>query len=192
MPLAGTAALEPRSESGAAAPGACAYQGKLFQRRMQQLSAIGMRSNLTVMNGSPAPDHRTLKTALAIGVAVLANSFGNLLLALAMDHMPGFNAAALGSYVVRLIEDPYLVPGVTLTAIYTLTQVSLFSWADLSFVVPCISSSYVASTLLGEFVLGEHVHLLRWVGVILITVGVAMVAETPVATKPHPSQDGRC
>lgn len=144
------------------------------------------------MNGSSVTVHRTLKTALFIAVAVLANSFGNLLLALAMDHMPGFDSAAFGPYVVRLLENPYLLPGVALTALYTLTQVSLFSWADLSFVVPCIASSYVASTLLGEFVLGEHVQLIRWVGVVLIAIGVAMVAETPVATKAHPTQDGPC
>jgi drug/metabolite transporter (DMT)-like permease len=144
------------------------------------------------MNTSAAKDNLTLKTASFIGVAVLANSFGNLLLAMAMNHMPGFATSAFGSYLVHLMENPYLVPGVALTAIYTLTQVSLFSWADLSFVVPCMSSSYVASTLLGEFVLGEHVHLVRWIGVILITLGVAMVAETPVTTKPHPAQDGQC
>lgn len=144
------------------------------------------------MSGNSAAVHQTSKTALFIAVAVLANSFGNLLLALAMEHMPGFDTAAFGPYLLRLIENPYLLPGVALTAVYTLTQVSLFSWADLSFVVPCIASSYVASTLLGEFVLGEHVYLLRWVGVILIAIGVAMVAETPVATKPHPSQDGSC
>lgn len=136
--------------------------------------------------------HRTSKTALFIAVAVLANSFGNLLLALAMNHMPGFSQTAFGHYLLKLMEDPYLIPGVALTALYTLTQVSLFSWADLSFVVPCISSSYVASTLLGEFILGEHVHLLRWIGVVLITLGVAMVAETPVATKTHSPQDGSC
>lgn len=144
------------------------------------------------MNGTPAIVHRTSKTALFIALAVLANSFGNLLLALAMDHMPGFDSAALGQYAIRLLENPYLVPGVTLTAIYTITQVSLFSWADLSFVVPCIASSYLVSTLLGEFILGENVEPIRWAGVILIAVGVAMVAETPVATKPHPSQDGPC
>lgn len=144
------------------------------------------------MKGNSATAHRTSKTALFIAIAVLANSFGNLLLALAMERMPGFSQIAFARYVIRLLLNPYLLPGVTLSAIFTLTQVSLFSWADLSFVVPCISSSYVASTLLGEFVLGEHVHLIRWAGVVLITLGVAMVAETPVATKPHPSPDGRC
>ena len=144
------------------------------------------------MNRTSTAAHRTSKTAVFITVAVLANSFGNLLLSLAMAHMPGFGHTAFARYLLGLLEDPYLLPGVTLMAIYTLTQVSLFSWADLSFVVPCISSSYIASTLLGEFVLGEHVYVLRWVGILLITVGIAMVAETPVATKPHPSQDGTC
>jgi drug/metabolite transporter (DMT)-like permease len=144
------------------------------------------------MSGNASVEHCTSKTALFIAVAVLANSFGNLLLALAMNHMPGFGQTAFAHYLLKLVEDPYLVPGVALTALYTLTQVSLFSWADLSFVVPCISSSYVASTLLGEFVLGEHVHLVRWIGVVLITLGVAMVAETPVATKPHSPQGGSC
>lgn len=144
------------------------------------------------MKSESTAAHRTSKTAIFIAIAVLANSFGNLLLALAMNHMPGFGQTAFVHYLLKLAEDPYLIPGVALTALYTLTQVSLFSWADLSFVVPCISSSYVASTLLGEFVLGEHVELVRWIGVVLITLGVAMVAETPVATKPHPAQDGSC
>lgn len=144
------------------------------------------------MNGDSTRAHRTLKTALFIAVAVLSNSFGNLLLSMAMGHMPGFSQTAFAQSLVRLLANPYLIPGVVLSAIYTLTQISLFSWADLSFVVPCISSSYITSTLLGEFVLGEHVQLVRWVGVLLITLGVLMVAETPVATKPHPSQDGTC
>jgi drug/metabolite transporter (DMT)-like permease len=163
-----------------------------FPGPARQLGAIEMRSNLADMSGTSLAAHPTSKTALFNGIAVLANSFGNLLLAMAMSHMPGFGPTALTNYVVRLLQDPYLLPGVALSAIYTLTQVSLFSWADLSFVVPCISTSYVASTLLGQFVLGEHVHLVRWLGVLLITLGVAMVAETPVATRPHPAQDGTC
>lgn len=151
-----------------------------------------MRSKLAEMNGTSAKAHRTSKTVLFIALAVVANSFGNLLLAMAMDHMPGFDSTTFGSYLMRLLENPYLLPGVTLTAIFTITQVSLFSWADLSFVVPCIASSYIVSTLLGEFILGEDVEPIRWAGVILIAVGVAMVAETPVTTKSHPSQDGPC
>lgn len=116
-------------------------------------------------------------------VAVVGNSFGNLLLALGMGHMPDFNAVPLPSYLAALVENPFLLPGAALTAIYTLAQISLFSWADLSYVIPCVATSYALSTVLGEMVLNEHVEILRWVGVALISLGVMLVAETPVATR---------
>jgi drug/metabolite transporter (DMT)-like permease len=130
-------------------------------------------------------NQRTRRTIAFLSVAVLANSFGNLLLALAMNRVPAFTQVTLSHYVFSLLRDPFLLPGAALTATYALTQVSLFSWADLSFVVPCLASSYIVSTLLAEFVLGEHVHLLRWAGVLLICSGVALVARTPVATRTH-------
>lgn len=133
----------------------------------------------------PILTHQLSKTILFLIIAVLGNSFGNLLLALGMNRMPGFGTVPFHVYLFGLIANPYLLPGAALTAVYTLTQVWLFSWADLSFVVPCIASSYIVSTLLGQFVLGEIVHGLRWAGVLLIFMGVVLVAETPVTTKEH-------
>lgn len=128
---------------------------------------------------------RNTRTALSLGIAVLANSFGNLLLALAVTRLPAFSAVSMTDYLASAIRDPFLIPGVALTATYALVQLWLFSWADLSFVVPCIASSYIISTLLAEFILGEHIQLIRWIGVLLICFGVFLVARTPVATKPH-------
>lgn len=118
-------------------------------------------------------------------MAVLANSFGNLLLALGMERMPDFGQVGLGSYITALLHDPILLPGVALAATAMLLQLWLFSWADLSFVVPCGATSYVISTVLAEFILDEQVHFIRWLGVSLIFLGVVLVARTPVATKPH-------
>jgi drug/metabolite transporter (DMT)-like permease len=135
------------------------------------------------------PNPRVSKTILFISVAVIANSFGNLMLALGMDRMPAFQHVPLAHYLLGLLANPFLIPGAALSAVYTLAQISLFSWADLSFVIPCTASSYALTTMLGEFVLGEHVHWARWLGVLLITGGVVLVAETPVATKPHPGEN---
>jgi len=135
-------------------------------------------------------DHRPLprgtKTLLFISIAVLTNSFGNLMLALGMNAMPAFNRVPFLHYLVGLLANPFLLPGAALSAVYTLAQISLFSWADLSFVIPCTASSYIITTLLGEFIIGEKVEWARWIGVLLITCGVVLVAETPVVTKPHP------
>lgn len=124
-----------------------------------------------------------LKTAIFLVAAVVSNSFGNLLLAMGMDRMPSFSGTALPHYLFLLLFNPYLIPGAALSAIYMVCQLSLFSWADLSFVVPVIASSYVVTTLLSEFFLAEQVHLERWLGVVLISVGVALVVRTPPATK---------
>jgi drug/metabolite transporter (DMT)-like permease len=122
------------------------------------------------------------KTATYLAIAVLTNSFGNLLLALAMDRMPSFTSTPFPHYLHLLAVNPYLLPGTALSAMYMVAQLSLFSWADLSFVVPVIASSYVVTAFLSEFILGEHVQMERWVGVVLITVGVGLVARTPPAT----------
>ena len=123
------------------------------------------------------------KTATFLVIAVAANSFGNLLLAIGMDRMPSFVGTTFPHYLYLLIANPYLIPGTALSAVYMFAQLSLFSWADLSFVVPVIASSYVVTTLLSEFILGEHVELERWLGVLLICAGVAFVMRTPTDTK---------
>lgn len=128
------------------------------------------------------------KTATFLIVAILANSFGNLLLALAMNRLPGFFQVPFHEYLLALLRDPFLFPGVVLSGIYALLQLTLFSWADLSFVVPCIASSYIVSTVLAEFVLGETVEPARWFGVLLIFCGVILVANTPEATKPNATE----
>jgi drug/metabolite transporter (DMT)-like permease len=125
------------------------------------------------------------RTVVFLAIAVLANSFGNLLMALGMGRMPDFGAVPCHSYLLGLLDNPYLLPGALLTAVYTITQLSLLSWADLSYVVPCIASSYIVSTLLGEFVLDERVRAIRWAGVVLIFLGVTLVYETTPATTSH-------
>jgi drug/metabolite transporter (DMT)-like permease len=130
-------------------------------------------------------NQRTRRTIIFLSVAVIANSLGNLLLALGMSRMPNFAQVDLTHYLSSIFHNPFLPAGAALSATYAICQLSLFSWADLSFVVPCLASSYVVSTLLAEFVIGEQVELVRWCGVLLICFGDMLVAKTPVTTKPH-------
>ena len=110
-----------------------------------------------------------------------------------MDRLPSFSFAALPHYLHLVVVNPFLLPGTALSALYMVAQLSLFSWADLSFVVPVIASSYVVTTFLSEFVLGEPVQTERWLGVVLISVGVGLVVRTPPTTKPKPMvEPDRC
>jgi drug/metabolite transporter (DMT)-like permease len=131
-----------------------------------------------------------LKTGSFIAVAVLANSFGNLLLSLGMSRMPAFGQVPFLHYLFVLVANPFVLPGVVASLLYALAQLSLFSWADLSYVVPLIASSYIVTTLLSEFILGEEVVVTRWLGVVFISLGVALIAKTPQHTAGEPEQAG--
>lgn len=143
------------------------------------------------MRAPTLPD-QTRRTAVFIAINVLANSFGNLLLAIGMRNMPDFGHVSLGHYIVGLMTNPFLVGGAAANIIYTFAQLSLFSWADLSFVIPCTASSYILTVLFGQVFMGEHVQMARWIGVVLISAGVTLVAETPIATVEHPREAKPC
>src|SRR5262245_66608445 len=51
----------------------------------------------------------------------------------------------------------------------------LLSWADLSYVQPASAIGYAMVALLGYVLLGESVSPARWIGVLFISGGVALV-----------------
>jgi uncharacterized membrane protein len=63
-----------------------------------------------------------------------------------------------------------------------LSNMALLSWADLSYVLPVTAIGYVLVAFAGIVFLGERVSTARWAGIVLITVGVALVGRTPPDT----------
>ena len=74
---------------------------------------------------------------------------------------------------IFVIPQVWLAIGCMLTFL-VLWMVSL-SWSDLTYVMPLTALTYILNALLVGPVLGEHVTLSRWMGTILIAVGVALV-----------------
>jgi drug/metabolite transporter (DMT)-like permease len=74
--------------------------------------------------------------------------------------------------------------GVVILTIWMLSNLTLLSRADLSYVLPVTSISYVLIAIVGHFVLQESIHLLRWIGIVVITLGVMIVGKTPTRTVP--------
>lgn len=99
-------------------------------------------------------------------VVVLSNVGGNLALSV------GIKQSAL----------PMLVLGVALLILWTLSRMTLMSWADLSYILPVTAIGYVLTAAVGQFVLGEHVTITRWSGTLLIIAGILLVARTEVKT----------
>lgn len=119
------------------------------------------------------------KNSLFIAVVVLTNTIGTVFLGIGMAEMPQFGSTTLLAYTLDFLMNPWILPGIALLAVWMLAQISMYSWADLSYVLPVTASSYVFIAILSKFVLDEHISPARWVGIVLIAFGVVFVSETP-------------
>jgi multidrug transporter EmrE-like cation transporter len=120
--------------------------------------------------------------------AVCCNVGGNYLLSRGMRDLGPLVSASPLAYL-RAVAHPMVLAGVVVLVCWLVAQLSLLSWADLTFVLPITALGYVLTAILGALSLGEHVSLSRWAGVILITAGVAVVSRTRARTAPVPKAE---
>jgi uncharacterized membrane protein len=115
--------------------------------------------------------------------AVLLNVGGNYFLSVGMRDIGATVSLSLAAFL-PVFANLWIVLGVALLAGWLIAQLSLLSWADLTFVLPVTSLSYVLTALLGAVALGEHVSLAHWTGILLIFAGVLAVGRTRPRTTP--------
>jgi uncharacterized membrane protein len=114
------------------------------------------------------------KTIALTAVVVLSNVAGNFALA---RGMRGTEPMAPVDYITALF-NPWVASGVALLILWMLSQMALLSWADLSYVLPVTSTGYVLAAVAGRVFLNEQISPARWLGVMLIMGGVALVGRT--------------
>jgi drug/metabolite transporter (DMT)-like permease len=127
----------------------------------------------------------TVKNAIFVAVVVITYSFGNLLIAMGMNRMPDFFGTAFLSYAWLLLTNAPLLGGTALLTIALIAQLVLFTWADLTYVLPVTASGYIVTAILGRYVLHDDVSVFRWAGIGVISLGVLLVSCTPYRTRPE-------
>ena len=98
--------------------------------------------------------------------------------------MHNFGAVTFANlpHLFTALLNPWIVLGILLLIGFFASYLSALSWADLTYVLPATSISYILMVLLAKFFLHEHVTIWRWLGVLLIVAGVGFVATGPEAT----------
>jgi uncharacterized membrane protein len=116
-------------------------------------------------------------------IAIATNVGGNVLLTRGM-HQIGPTISVSPLHYLKIVMNPWVAGGVALLAVWLLSNLSLLSWADLSYVLPITATGYALAAILGWAALGEQVSPLHWAGVGLITLGAVLVGRTPPHTTP--------
>ena len=121
------------------------------------------------------------KSLLFAAGAICANVSGNLLLTAGMRQIGPTVSLSLLVYL-HVLSHPLVVFGTVLLALGLFANLSLLSWADLSYVLPVTAAGYALSAAVGWAALGEHITPGRWAGVALITAGAILVGRTQPRT----------
>ena len=124
-----------------------------------------------------------MKTPRLLAVAaVFFNVAGNYCLSVGMKATGELVSVSPLDYL-RVLLNPWVALGVGLLFGWLIAQLSLLSWADLTWVLPITALGYALPAVLGAVLLHEHVQPSRWAGVALIVSGVVVVSRTIPRTR---------
>src|SRR5258708_32640330 len=80
--------------------------------------------------------------------------------------------------LLGIITSGYIWLGIACLLAFFVAYMVVLTWADYSYVQPASSFSYAVVAMLGYFLLGESVPILRLFGLFVICVGVFIVGHT--------------
>ena len=119
-----------------------------------------------------------------LAVAVLSQAVGNVFLSKGMKQIAAdqFSTEHWASVAVQAVRNPMILCGVALFVVFFVLFATAVSRADLSFVLPAISSEVVLTVAFAQYFLGEAVSATRWMGAVLISVGIVLVLQSKPRT----------
>jgi len=129
-----------------------------------------------------------LKTYVLIVLMVAFGATGDVLLGKGMRETGGIALSSPALFIdgiIRGFHNDLVWMGIFSLIFFFLCYMLVLSWADYSFVSPASAISYAVVTFLGWMLLGESVNSTRWLGVLVICLGVFLVGHTPTRTTPE-------
>ncbi len=112
-----------------------------------------------------------VKAYVLLLVGIVIGVVGQLLLKYSMSRRPSFRVRDLA----QLARDLPVVGGFCCYVIATLLYLKVLAQLDLSVAYPTVGLGYVLILITSRLFFEEPVTLVRWVAVVLICAGVAMV-----------------
>ena len=131
------------------------------------------------------------KYVVLAGVTVFAAA-GDSMLSHGMKQTGAISIHHLQSLIAAVL-NPWVAIGILLLLAFFAAYMNALSWADLTYVLPATSISFILLTLVAKFILHESISTNRWLGVFLISIGVGVVTQGPALThRPQYAESEEC
>jgi drug/metabolite transporter (DMT)-like permease len=119
---------------------------------------------------------------MTLGLVALCAPLGDTCLSRGMTALPPLSLTYPAT-LIAAVFTPWIALGIALLIGFFASYLTALSWADLTFVLPATAFGNVIVALFARFWLHEAISYQRWLGVVLITVGVGFVANGPSLTE---------
>lgn len=120
----------------------------------------------------------TFRKYLVLAGVTVFSAAGDSLLARGMKEFGNVSLHDPSSLILAIL-NPWVACGIILLLAFFASYMTALSFADLTYVLPATSLSYVLVALIARFGFHETVSPARWLGIALITAGVGFVAAGP-------------
>ena len=129
------------------------------------------------------PKLRTKTLVMVFALVVCAN-IGDLTLKRGMTEIGAveLTGAGLARAFPLTVTNPKIWIGIFFLTGFIASYMTVLSWADYSYVMPVAAFGYAMLTLFAVVFLGERVSVQRWIGVIVVCIGVVLVGRTKANT----------
>lgn len=114
------------------------------------------------------------KVIVVVLIATVLVAIGEILLSAGMKQV-GKEGHEGFRIVLAAGANPLVWGGIVLSAAFFGMYLLTLSWADISYVMPFTALSYLFVAVMASHWLQEDVTMARWIGTVLIVVGVVII-----------------
>lgn len=122
-------------------------------------------------------------TVLSFALSILFGATGALLMKIGAGQLGEIqldSPHAAAGFVAKMLTNVTVLAGMSMYFLSAAMWLYLLTKLDVSVVQPILSLTYVLTPILAIFFIGESVPLTRWLGILVIVLGVFIVARTAV------------
>ncbi len=121
-----------------------------------------------------------LRVTIAMTAAALSAALGQILVRRGMQQVGSLETyapLALIAYFWQALCNLNVIFGTVLNAIFYFLFLAALSWTDVTVALPMTAIEYGFAAVLAVAMLKENVPPVRWVGIVLVIIGVILVAR---------------
>lgn len=122
-----------------------------------------------------------VKSILLILLSIVIAIGGQVLLKIGMNQISSdeiLSFVGVRNFFLAVLKSPKVMTGLFLYGLSAVVWLIILTRVDLSFAYPMIGISYIFMLLISKFLLNEQVSPLRWIGAVVISIGVVIITRS--------------